>query len=59
MWINNFSFFISESVRQKGAKLECGQVNMERCLTGFKMALNGRFKAFFDVKKLYTLITIK
>lgn len=32
---------------------------MERCLTGFKMALNGRFRAFFNMKKLHTLIAIK
>ena len=32
---------------------------MERCLTGFKMALNGHSKAFFNGKKLYTLIAIK
>ena len=59
MWINNFSFFISESAGQKRVKLECGQVNRGRCLTGFKMALNGHSKAFFNGKKLYTLIAIK
>ena len=32
---------------------------MRRSLKDFKMALNGRFRAFFNIKKLYTLIAIK
>lgn len=32
---------------------------MRRSLKDFKMALNGRFKVYFNVKKSYTLITIR